>query len=83
MKKVIKKYCPSEIKYFCDKHPDRECYSQLKIKSWYGSEFDTDVIEVELCDECVKNLYKYLKKKFNKTPEKTSICLEYVGRKLS
>lgn len=73
MKKVIKKYQQEEAEFFCDKHPDRECYSELQLISWYGSTFDMNQIKAHLCDECVKEMYDYLKKEFKVKPEEIII----------
>lgn len=64
MKKVIVKPVREEAKYFCDRHPRRECYSELKTMSWYGSKFDMLSAEIHLCDECLEELYRDLKLKF-------------------
>lgn len=69
MKKVIVEGVLEEAKYFCDKHPDRECFSEVKCASWYGSEFDMMGLELHLCDACLFDLYKQLQKDFNVTPK--------------
>ena len=58
----------SDIKYYCDRHPTRECFSELKTSSWYGSKFDFTELEIHLCDECIEELYKILEQKFNVKP---------------
>lgn len=73
MKVVTQKYQSEDAKYFCDKHPDRECYSELILSSWYGSCFDMNVVTVHLCDECVKEMYALLKKEFRVEPEQIDI----------
>lgn len=73
MKHIIQKYQPEDAKFFCDKHPDRECFSQLELTSWYGSIFDMDNIKVHLCDVCVKEMYDHLKKEFNVEPTELSL----------
>jgi hypothetical protein len=59
MKKVLTEKVLEEAQYFCDKHPDRECFSELKTASWYGSIFDLTGIEIHLCDECLKEFYDH------------------------
>ncbi len=73
MKKVIKEYRPEESIYYCDKHTDRECFSELQVSSWYGSKFDMNVVKVHLCDECVQKIYKFLKKEFKAEPKEIEI----------
>ena len=69
MKRVIKEQVLEDAKYFCDKHPDRECFSEIKTASWYGSNFDMLGLEFHLCDECLEELYKEFKEKYNITPK--------------
>lgn len=69
MKKIIVQPVREEAQFFCDKHPERECYSELKTMSWYGSEFDNMVIEIHLCDECLKQLYAEIKENFGIEPK--------------
>lgn len=57
------------IAYYCDVHPDRECFSQIETNSWYGSEFDMQHAELHLCDECLKEFYAHLKSKYNIDPK--------------
>ena len=57
MKRITQESVIEEAKYFCDKHPDRECFSELKAASWYGSKFDMMGIEIHLCDECLTDFY--------------------------
>lgn len=73
MKKVITQGVREDAQYFCDKHPDRECYSDLKTASWYGSTHDMTGIEIHLCDMCLFDMYKYLKKEFNIDPKDIEI----------
>lgn len=73
MKQVITPYQPEISKFFCDKHVGKECFSQLKIVSWYGSEFDTNEIKVHLCDDCVKEMYGFLKNEYNVEPREMLI----------
>ena len=73
MKKVIKEKILEEAQYFCDRHPDRECFSELRTSSWYGSEFDMTGIEVHLCDACLFDMYKYLQKEFKISPKDIEI----------
>ena len=58
-----------EDTYFCDKHPDRECATQLELVSWYRSIYDLTKIEAHLCDECAKKMRQLLEKEFNVKPE--------------
>ena len=69
MKKIIVEKALEEAQYFCDKHPDKECFSELKTASWYGSNHDMTGIEIHLCDECLEEMYSYLYSifKVNKT----------------
>ena len=73
MKIVSKPYQTEEANYFCDKHPDRECYNQIKSMCWYGSKFDCFNLEAHLCDECMEDFHKYMKNSFNVEPKETSI----------
>ena len=73
MKKVIVEGVLEEAKYFCDKHPERECFSELKTASWYGSSHDLTGIEIHLCDECLDELYADLKRKFEVEPKDIDI----------
>lgn len=71
MKKVIQQeqYAPLVAKYYCDKHPKKECFSRLEMSSWYGSQFDMDHLEVHLCDECVQEMYNIVEKMFGIKPK--------------
>lgn len=69
MKVVTKESVREESKYFCDKHPDRECHSEIRTISWYGSQFDMMGLEIHLCDECLENMYKVLEKEFSVKPK--------------
>jgi len=73
MKQIVTKYQPEDARFFCDRHPDRECYSELQLVSWYGSIFDMNQIKVHLCDVCVKEMYDQLKKNFNVEPRQLNI----------
>lgn len=68
MKKESVQGALEESQYFCDRHPDRECFSELKTASWYGSKHDMTGVEVHLCDECLEAMYALLKDKFGITP---------------
>lgn len=68
MKVTLHKTSEFGVKYYCDQHPTRECSSELKTASWYGSKFDLTGIEIHLCDACMEELYKILKKQFNINP---------------
>ena len=69
MKKVITEGILEDAKYFCDKHPERECFSELKTISWYGSIHDFNGIEIHLCDECLTEMFKLLEEKFAVKPK--------------
>jgi hypothetical protein len=73
MKKIITQSVLEEAQYFCDKHPDRECYSELKIASWYGSKYDLSGIEIHLCDECLDEMYDLIEGKFKIKPKNIEI----------
>lgn len=73
MKEVTQKYQPEEAKYYCDKHPTRECFSELVLSSWYGSKYDMNVIKIHLCDECVQEMYNLFKKDFKSEPKELEI----------
>lgn len=69
MKKVIKPHQYEEAEFYCDRHPDRQCFSSLKTNSWYGSQFDMTGVEIHLCDECLGVLYKLLEQLFGVKPQ--------------
>lgn len=69
MKKVNIPAQREEAQYFCDKHPDRECYNQVNTKCWYGSEFDMLNLEMHLCDECMLKFYAWVKETFGVEPQ--------------
>jgi len=73
MKKIITERIFEEAEYFCDKHLTRRCYSNLKTTSGYGSEYDLTGIELHLCDECLKEVYNYLNRKFTVKPKDISM----------
>ena len=73
MKKVTVEGVLEEAKYFCDKHPERECFSELKIASWYGSKFDMMGLELHLCDACLFDMYKQFQQQFGKDPKEIEI----------
>lgn len=73
MKVVTKEEVMEEVKYFCDNHPDKECFSELKTMSWYGSCYDMMAVEIHLCDECMKDLYIHLNEKYKKEPEEIDL----------
>lgn len=73
MKKIITKRVDEESKYFCDKHPDRECYTKVMTQCWYGSEFDLLNIKMNLCDECMGKFYKMVKENFGVEPQEEEI----------
>lgn len=69
MKKIVTEGVLEEASYFCDKHPERECFSELKTASWYGSSFDMTGAEVHLCDECLEEFYSLLQQKYGIKPK--------------
>jgi len=73
MKKVIVPFVREEAQYFCDKHHDKVCFSELKIISWWGSGYDLNGIEIHLCDRCLKEMYDLLYKKFKITRKEMEI----------
>ena len=73
MKKVLTEKVLEEASYFCDKHPDRECFSELKTASWYGSNFDMTGIEIHLCDECLGEFYKHCWETYSVKPHDIDI----------
>jgi hypothetical protein len=73
MKKILTQSVIEDAQYFCDVHPDRECYSELKTMSWYGSDFDMSGVEVHLCDECLADMYKLIEEKFKIKPRDIEI----------
>ena len=73
MKKIITQKALEEAQYFCDKHPERECFTELKTASWYGSKFDLTGIEVHLCDECLEEMLTLLELKFGVKPKDIEI----------
>lgn len=75
MKKVIVERVREEAKYYCDKHPDREAFTSIKTQCWYGSVFDLQHINMNLCDECMKDFYKIIKEKFGVEPFDDTISL--------
>lgn len=73
MKKIIQEEALEKAEYYCDKHPDRECFTELKTASWYGSEFDMTGIEIHLCDECLKEFYKHCLETYKIKPKDIDI----------
>jgi hypothetical protein len=73
MKKILTEKVLEEAQYFCDRHPDRECFSELKTASWYGSNFDMTGIEIHLCDECLQEMYDRLFSMFGVKPHDIEI----------
>lgn len=68
MKKIITPAIHEEASYFCDKHPERECFTEIRSSCWYGSGFDMNNIKMNLCDECMEEFYKIIKEKFGVEP---------------
>ncbi len=73
MKKIIQEKVREEVQYFCDKHPERECFTELKAASWYGSTFDLTGIEIHLCDECLAEFYVECFNKYGIKPKDIEI----------
>jgi len=69
MKKIDVPAVREEARFFCDKHPDRECYTRVSTSCWYGSKFDILNLKMNLCDECMEEFYKMVKKKFGVEPK--------------
>ena len=77
MKKVIVPRIREDAKYYCDKHPDRECYTSIRTSCWYGSQFDLLNLHANLCDECMAEFYQMMKDKFNVEPVEEDIGVLY------
>lgn len=75
MKKVTIEQVHEQAKYFCDRHPDRECYTEVRSSCWYGSKFDLLHIKVNMCDECMEEFYQYIKEKFGVEPYDDELSL--------
>lgn len=73
MKKVIQESVLEEAKYFCDMHPDRECFTEIQTSSWYGSQFDMMQVKMHLCDECMAEFYAFLKHRYNVEPKEIEL----------
>lgn len=73
MKRVKVEKVLEEAEYYCDRHPDRECFSEVKTASWYGSTHDMTGTEFHLCDECLEELYREFKAKYNVEPKDIDI----------
>ena len=73
MKKIITQGIMEEAIYYCDKHPEKECFSELKAASWYGSKFDMTGIEIYACDECLQEVYNYLENQFQIKPKEIEL----------
>lgn len=73
MKKSTAQGILEEAQYFCDLHPDTECFSELKTSSWYGSKHDMTGIEVHLCDKCLTEVNLFLEEHFGFKPKNIEI----------
>lgn len=73
MKKIYKESVMEDAKYFCDVHPDIECFSKIEGISWYGSRFDMMNIEMHLCDKCLTDFYKHIQEKYKIEPKEFEI----------
>jgi hypothetical protein len=74
MKKVTVKAVHEEAEYFCDRHPRRRAYADLKTTAWYGSGHDMTGVEVHLCDECLERILKLVKSRFRIEPKDLPMC---------
>jgi len=73
MKKIIILGVREQAEYFCDRHPKRRAYADLKTQAWYGSIHDLTGVEVHLCDECLEQLLRLVKRKFKIAPTELSL----------
>lgn len=76
MKKILVRPIRGESKYYCDKHPDRECFSEVRTMYWYGSQFDLLNLNMNLCDECMDKFYAYVKETFGVEPVECELTVE-------
>ena len=54
-----------EFKCDCKCHKnDKQALGQLSMWFWYGSEYDMKQGNIHMCDECAKDVMKYLNEKF-------------------
>jgi hypothetical protein len=64
MKKIIKSQQVEEAEYFCDLIPGQKAFSHLKLHSWYGSNHDMLILELDLCDDAVDEIMELLRSKY-------------------
>lgn len=68
MKRITVEKVREEAKWFCDKHPDQDSYTEVRTCCWYGSKFDLQHIKVNLCDECMEKFHSLMKENFGVEP---------------
>lgn len=68
MKKVLVEHIKEEVKYFCDKHPEKEAHASIVGMHWYGSQFDGMTLEIHLCNECMESFHINVKNTFGIVP---------------
>jgi hypothetical protein len=73
MKRIITPGVREKVEYYCDRHPDRESFAEVKTSCWYGSQFDLLNLEMHLCDECMKEFYDHVKEKYGVEPKEVWI----------
>jgi hypothetical protein len=69
MKKIDIPLQKEIARYFCDKHPDRECFTEINTMCWYGSKFDMTNLKMNLCDECMSKFYNMVDETFGVKPK--------------
>lgn len=60
MKRVITPAVREEAQYYCDSC-GVECFLELVMSAWYGSEFDLTKGTLHLCDDCWRKVKGLLK----------------------
>lgn len=73
MKQITKERQAEEAKFFCDNHPDKECFSELRINSWYGSKYDLNYLVMHLCDDCLQVVYEQFENDYHIKPTEIPI----------
>lgn len=64
MKKVLQAAVPAvpEVaEYYCDFHPERRAYAQLKITGGYGSDIDMQTYAFDLSDNAVQEVLAFIR----------------------
>jgi hypothetical protein len=64
MKIVTTPKVHEDCHWVCDKHPDCEAYTTIRLHGWYGSPFDLEEYRADVCNECAIDLHKMLDKFF-------------------